>query len=289
MILIFGANGFLGSALMNYLGATSEVIGVVRPGSDLTRIHSRMETKIISAVPETWNEIIESTKPDRIICAQWEGVTKAERNNPLIQERNVSQIVKLAHVAKRTNVKSFIAFGSQAECQEIDTLIPETPTKGASTAYGEAKDSLLRKLLAEFTESKTRLIWLRVFSVYGPNDDQNNLIPQLIATRSSGQPLRIKNSKRKWSYLFIEDFVTSVEKIIETYEIQGVVNIGNPQFVTIEDICKATPNTLFSLKAGSSANNVGYFPDLKKLLSTGWIPQYTLAEGVKITVNQLEH
>lgn len=289
MILIFGANGFLGSALMNHLGATSEVIGVVRPGSDLSRIDSRTEINIISANPEIWNEIIESTKPKKIICAQWEGVTKADRNNPLIQERNISLIEQLAQIAKKANVESFIAFGSQAECQETDKLIPEAPIKGASTAYGAAKDSLLRKLIAEFTNSQTRLIWLRVFSVYGPNDDQNNLIPQLIATRSSGQALRIKNAKRKWSYLFIGDFVTGVQKIIEAYEIQGVVNIGNPTFVTIEDICKTTPNTSFSLETGNDVNNVGYFPELKKLLSTGWIPQHTLAEGVKITVNQLEH
>ena len=289
MILIFGANGFLGSALINHLGATSEIIGVVRPGADLSRIHSKMGITIITADPATWNELIESTKPKKIICAQWEGVTKTDRNDPLIQERNIFQIEQLAQTATRANVESFIAFGSQAEFQESNELIHEVPTTGASTAYGKAKDLLLRKLTTTFTNSHTRLIWARIFSIYGPNDDQNNLIPQLVAARRSGQPLVINHGKRKWSYLFIDDFVNGIQKVIESHEIQNVVNIGNPHLVSIEDICNLIPSSLFYLEPETNDTSVGYFPDLKKLLSTGWIPQYSLEEGVKITVDSLEH
>ena len=288
MILVFGANGFLGSALANYLSSKNEIICVVRPTADISGIKSGSGITVITAEPVTWESLIHSIKPAAIICAQWEGVSKETRDDLVIQNRNISQIRRLAQAADSSGVGTFVTFGSQAEGKEGSELIPEQPISGALSAYGKAKNLLLEELLDLFKDSKTRFLWLRIFSIYGPNDNPNTLIPQLVACKSSEQPMKITHGNRQWSYLFVDDFVAAVQNIIESKNIQGIVNIGNPVNVSIKQICEAIPEALFFLENEDFDENAGFFPDLEKLLSTGWKTQYSLTEGVKITVENMK-
>ena len=122
--LVFGANGFLGSAIANSLsGSGRYVTAVIRQDASLNELIESPKLGIIRMSPNLWPKLLADLKPTHVICAQWSGVQKNLRNNILIQESNLGSIIELAEVAKSMSTNTFIALGSQAESIESMSLI----------------------------------------------------------------------------------------------------------------------------------------------------------------------
>jgi nucleoside-diphosphate-sugar epimerase len=283
-IMIFGASGFLGSAIANSFSKNSTVIAVVRPESDTWRLDTTPKLLIKEPV-ENWAKLIQIHKPETVICAQWAGTEIHSRENTLLQESNIVQIEKLAEVSGEAKVSTFIVFGSQAETSKTAKLVPEEAVQNPASAYGATKIKLHRKLHEIFQGSDTRFIWARVFSIFGPSEIGETLIPNLLRAGSTGEPLQLKNPSLPWSYLYVEDFIAAIRKLIETKAISGVVNIGNNELVTIESICKLVPKGLYISTNQSTMIQEGYFPVIAKLQNAGWRPEHSLEESLRISVD----
>lgn len=283
-IMIFGASGFLGSAIANSFSKTSKVIAVVRPESDTWRLDSTSKLLIKEPV-EDWAKLIQIHKPRTVICAQWAGTEIHSRENTLLQESNIAQIENLANVSGIAKVSTFIVFGSQAETMKSTKLVPEEAVQNPASAYGATKIKLHQQLNEIFQGFDTRFIWARVFSIFGPSEIGETLIPNLLRAGMNGEPLQLKNPSLPWSYLYIEDFVAAIRKLIETKAISGVVNIGNDELVTIESICKLVPHGSFISTNQATLIQEGYFPVMAKLQNAGWRPEHPLEESLKISVD----
>lgn len=283
-IMIFGASGFLGSAIANSFSKTSKVIAVVRPESDTWRLDTTSMLLIKESV-ENWEKLVQIHIPKTVICAQWAGTEIHSRENTLLQESNIVQIEMLAKVSGEAKVSTFIVFGSQAETTKSTKSVPEEAVQNPASAYGATKIRLHQKLKDIFQGSSTRFIWARVFSIFGPSEIGETLIPSLLRAGISGKPLQLMNPSLPWSYLYIEDFVTAIRKLIETEAISGVVNIGNDELVTIEAICKLVQKGLYVSTNQSTMIQEGYFPVIAKLLNAGWRPEHSLEESLRISVN----
>lgn len=283
-VMIFGASGFLGSALANSLSRTFNVIAVVRPESDTWRLNTDLKA-LITEPTENWKNLVKSYKPKTVICAQWNGTEIRYRENSELQESNVIQIEGIAQVARDERVSTFIAFGSQAETSKTLKFVPEQLIQNPASAYGAMKIKLLLDLNELFMESESRFIWARVFSIFGPMEIGETLIPNLIRAKCVGEPLIVNNPTLQWSYLYIDDFTSAIEKLIETKEISGVVNIGNDELVTIESICKMISNGSYTSKKETTMKQEGYFPILDKLKRADWRPALSLEESLKISAD----
>ena len=82
MILITGANGFLGSWIASLLNSnTMEWHGLCNSDADLSRLEHLPINKISCMNNVTWVDFINRCKPDMIISCDWEGVVNDLRNN----------------------------------------------------------------------------------------------------------------------------------------------------------------------------------------------------------------
>lgn len=286
LVIIYGANGFLGSVITKRLHKSGiPVLAVIRPTSDNSRIEGLKNIEIVQEESFNWPQLIEKYKPGAVICAQWRGVSKSHREDIELQESNIQLFIDLANASLASSIQTFICFGSQAESKKLIQKIPEETCNSGTTAYGRVKARLLFNLESIFNESQCRFVWARVFSVYGPSDNSNSLLMQLHESETQGINLKIENPNTLWSFLFEDDFAAAVERILQCTDIEGVINIGNPLLVEIQSIVniwnEAPLKACMQIEMGEA--NEGFFPELKKLQSIGWTSAVSLEEGIQRT------
>jgi len=285
-VVVFGANGFLGSVITRKLHNSGfGVIPVIRPGGNKSRLNGLENLKVLEVESGEWPRLVIKYAPSAIVCAQWNGVSKADRNNLELQDTNIESILRIAVAAKELKIGSFISFGSQAEANESIEAIKEDFYNSGESAYGIIKAKLHTQLAALFENSDCRFIWARVFSVYGPSDFSDSLLMQLFESQASGNEIVISNSSKFWSYLYEDDFASAVELILKNPTVAGTVNIGNPKFSEIREIVTiwhgGSPTDFANYH--TSQTNIGFFPDVTKLMTIGWSTSISLQEGIKRT------
>jgi UDP-glucose 4-epimerase len=285
-VIIFGANGFLGSLITRKLYSSGfEVLPIIRPGANKSRLDDLVNLKVLEVETTEWQKMIAKCNPNAIICAQWSGVLKKDRNSFEIQNKNIELIMNLAVAAKKWNVSTFICLGSQAEVKESTETVEEVFYNSATYAYGVVKSKLHSQLKSLFEGSNSRFVWARVFSVYGPSDFSDSLLVKLFESEISGSKFTISNPSKFWSYLYEDDFASAMEQILKNISISGCVNVGNPIFNQIREIVAIWDKSLtyephhFEWKQANS----GLFPRMGKLSSIGWKPSVSLSEGVQRT------
>jgi nucleoside-diphosphate-sugar epimerase len=286
LVIVFGANGFLGSVITKKLHKSGiAVLAVVRPTSDRSRIEGLKHLEVIVEESFNWPQLIEEYKPGAVICAQWRGVSKIDREDLEMQMSNIQPFADLALAAITSSVQTFICFGSQAESQKSIQKIAEEICNSGTTAYGRVKAQLYSNLNSIFNESKCRFVWARVFSVYGPSDSSDSLLMQLHESESQGIKLKIENPDILWSFLYEDDFAAAVERILQSTDIEGMINIGNPLLVEIQSIVDTWFEAPLKLqnRVGNDMASEGFFPELRKLMSIGWTSRVSLEEGIQRT------
>ena len=136
---------------------------------------------------------------------------------------------------------------------------------------------------------------------YGPGQHREKLIPTVIASVLSGNPIPVYgtgSNVRDW--LYVEDHVKAIDMILhqgtamETYCIGGAAELSNLELVhqLVDEIDKQLGNTegnstsLISFVEDRKGHDFRYAIDHSKLTKDlGWKPTTSLQEGLKTTVS----
>jgi nucleoside-diphosphate-sugar epimerase len=292
-VLVTGASGFLGSWICRVLAQSFEVTALVRPTSNLFRLSGTNQIKIVTRETELWSEFIKESKPDVLILVDWWGVGNGDRNDEK-QFENVIRMCALATAARDSGVKTVIGVGSQAELGPIADVITEDLPDQPTTKYGFAKAEARLKLRNILNDSVSRFVWMRIFSTYGPLDTGNWLIPQTIDSLKGGQTMKLTKGEQEWSYLHAFDLAMAFKVAIETTNIVGIVNVGNPSTINLKDAVVSIASKLGSLNMlefGAIEYRVDQVmklqPLCEKLTKAGWKPQITFEDGISQTIKWL--
>lgn len=281
-IVVFGANGFLGSSIVKRLHKNgSDFVAVVRPSSSLKRLKDLPQSFIQIANEEDWASLVMRLEPEAVVCAHWSGVNKQSRADQITQRENLQNIERIAKAAK-DNVSTFVAFGSQAESVPSRNPIKEVFYDMGDTAYGIVKSQLSFLLGQLFEDSSTRFIWARVFSVYGPDDHPDTLFSKLNSAFDQHCDMKIDKPNTLWSFLFEADFSEAICLILNNPELRGVINIANPQLVRIIDVVDAWRHgNGVKTYNPEDVSEPSFFAVTNNLLKAGWSPKVSLEEGIK--------
>ena len=296
MISVFGASGFLGSEICNSLSLEdTKVDAVLRETSNPWRLESLAMLEPIHLEQYQWKNYLDAKKPNAVVAANWSGVSKNQRQDLKVQSENLDSVMELARYSKSAGVKKFIAFGSQGEVPNSRNLINENLTEPQGDSYGQTKSKLGVMLRDYFENSHTQFIWLRPFSIYGPKDSTESLIPQMFQAARSHTGFEVSNPGLMWSALHVSDFGSAVKKIIKAENLDGVINIGNPNPISIYEYAKAIEEELQKIFPSWEGCNLmlqpareGKIPKIEKLRNLGWFPEFSLKTGVQDTINWLD-
>ena len=216
-IIVTGATGCVGSAIVRRAFAQSmEVTCIVHEGSKrLCNLPQYERVKTVECNLSNYNSLNIDGQHDAFIHMAWEKTFGVSRDDAEVQMRNIQYTLDACHLAKRCGCQVFVGAGSQAEygVQSVD-LTPSLPCNPES-GYGIAKYAA-GKLSAMLCKSLgMRQNWVRILSVYGPNDGENTLISYVIRELKAGRSPELTKCEQIWDYLYADDAADAILAIVE--------------------------------------------------------------------------
>lgn len=205
-------------------------------------------------------------------------------------------VKNLISVLKDRNLKLFIQAGSSLEYGKSKSPHKELKRSFPLSPYARAKflaNLYLKKISEKF---KFDYLILRIYQIYGPGQTIDRLVPQAIKSCLNNGTFHCSDGKQKRDYLFIDDFVALIEKILKSRKINsGIYNVGSSNPIKIKDLLniirKITNRGTFifgSLKMRSEEVQ-SYFPDTSKLQKYfKWYPKKSLKYGLIKTIRFYE-
>lgn len=297
-ILITGATGFIGSYLLSKLIAEGHSIAIlIRNESDYWRIRELIsECHVIygnyDTIENCENEIL-SYNPEVVYHIGWSGVGNDQRNNDTMVTKNINSTLALAKILLKSNVKTFIGLGSQAEYGPYYSAINESYATNPTTLYGIAKLSAYNILKYYLEKSNIRFCWLRLFSSYGPKDNDIWLIPYLTNSISKGIKPSLTKGEQIWDYIYIDDVITALLAVGFSNNASGVYNLGSGIGHSLKKIItlirdKVNPKVELGFGEVPYRNDqvmVLKADNTRLCLETGWTPETYINEGLEKTIN----
>jgi nucleoside-diphosphate-sugar epimerase len=175
--------------------------------------------------PSKLLEFLEDFKPDVVIVAAWITDLSSYKNSPMNYEYSES-IHKLAiRLISRRSIH-LIVLGS---CAEYGTnggrCASNISTLNTTNLYSEAKSDCYRKLDKLFSNSDSKLNWLRVFQPYGVGQDSLRLIPSAINKFKENKQFILENPHSISDWITSRDIASAVAFCIQIPS-QQVIDVG---------------------------------------------------------------
>jgi nucleoside-diphosphate-sugar epimerase len=295
-LFITGASGFVGATTLGVaLEAGHEVAAPVQPGSSAHRLapfegrYRRFSLDLRDAAAAA--AAIAEFRPDAVLHLAWWGVANSARFERRQVADNVETACVLTEAAAASGARAFIGVGSQGEYGAGSTMREDALPRPTSL-YGAAKVAALylTRQLAE--QSGLRHAWLRLFSVYGPGDNDCWLIPILITEMLAGRRPRTTLGTQEWDWLHVDDVARAILSVAATATAEGVFNLGSGRAVPVRSVTERIRD-LAAPGMELVFGEIPFRPDqvmhmqanISRLTSaTGWTPRIPIEEGLAATV-----
>ena len=269
MDIIFGASGFIGSNLFNYIKSRhpkSEVIGISRRSQNkknLISLDLKYNKKLLSLNFNNIDKVFICAGDARIIFNNKIEEKIQIENNTLI----IKNIIKFC-VAKQ--VKKIIFISSSAVYGKFNKYpLSENQILKPASAMGKIKKNneiQLKKIAQKF---KIKILILRLFTSYGNLMRKDQFIYEAIKKlKSKSKKIIFWNPNTYRNLIFIDDLVKIIyilsNKNKKSYEI---LNVASKQSLTIEKIIQIILNTLKLKKViifKHNLNNFSHFVDTSR-------------------------
>ena len=283
--VLTGATGFLGLALLNELTKNGVYVYVLcRPNSRRrSHLNGLSGITVLEYDFDNLDKIDSIQSCDVFYHLAWEG----ERNNFDEQYKNVNNTIKCLKFASNIGCKRFICTGSQAEYGCTETLITEDTSLKPVTAYGACKVAAFYLTSDLASRLNIEHVWVRVFSVYGPNDNPNTLIMMLMRElKFNGEASLNTDGEHIWNYLHKEDAVKALLMLGQcvstgtVYNLAGAENKPLKYFIEeLRQIIKSDTIIYYGIQRCPVNLNVS----ISKLYNDiGWLPKVSFKEGLLI-------
>lgn len=299
--IITGATGAVGTALINeMINRGIEVLVFCHEGSKRNvqiPEHPLVSKKYCSLRQLPYVENDMGKTYDVFYHFAWDGTVGNARNDMRLQAQNIAYALDAVETAKRFGCHTFVGAGSQAEYGRVEGILkPDTPVF-PENGYGIAK-LCAGQMTREHAHLKSmKHIWVRILSVYGPNDGSQSMIMSTIAKLKKGEMPQFTKGEQLWDYLFSEDASQAFVKIGE----QGIDGktyvLGSGKAMPLADYIRIICN-LFNPYGNIELGAIPYAPqqvmhlqaDISELTNdTGWIPKVEFEEGICRTIEWMNN
>lgn len=295
--IITGATGAIGSALIRELLKNDiEVLVFTRKDSKRNNVipkHDLLRIRYFD-LDELCNiQNDDGTEYDIFYHLAWAGTSGSGRNDRDLQEKNITYTLDAVRCAKRFSCRKFVGVGSQAEYGRKQTALKPQLSCEPENEYGRAKLIAGQKAEKLAHELNMAFNWVRVLSIYGPNDNENSLISYAIRELSKQKIPAFTPCEQIWDYLYSEDAAKAFLKVGEkgidgkTYVLgSGTTKTLKEYLQILRDVIAPGMELGFGLKPYPEHQVMYLRADISDLTKdTGFLPETDFAEGIKKIVH----
>lgn len=218
------------------------------------------------------------------------------KNGDLLIKNHFLGLVNILKVLKIKEIKKFIQIGSSSEYGNAKSAIKETSFCTPQTPYAIAKFLCTKHLMSLFKKKKFPVTILRLFQVYGPQQDDNRIIPFLIKNCLKNKKFSTTKGNQICDFCHIDDVVDAIFKSLNNKKTNGqILNIGSGKPIKIKQIINLVLKKVGSgqpkigklnYKKGTNKNNFPSIFKAKKELK--WRPKVDIDYGISATIESFK-
>lgn len=297
-VFVTGGTGFVGANLVRRLVELGEDVHVIhRPTSNcwrltdlIPRIHLHPgDITDDSSTARLMNEI----RPDVVFHLGVYGAYPTQDDARMILRTTLLGTYNLLDAANAAGVRMFVNTGSSSEYGSKDHPMNESERIDPNSYYavGKAGQTLLCQQFAR--QEKLPVVTLRLFSVYGPYEEPERLVPSLIRHARANEDMPLASPETARDFIYVGDVVDAYLAAAKHPELSGeVFNIGSgiqhPLKNIVETILSQTHSTsvprwdTYPPRSFDTSIWVADMEKTRRLL--GPIGTTPLAEGLKRTI-----
>jgi len=297
-IVIFGAGGFIGANLFRQIAHyRQDVFAVTSKPFIPWRLDDCDHKKILHCnitKKSDIEQLFEEHQFKTIFTLAAYGAYSKQDDIDLIHETNYIGLLNLLELSSKFSIKAFIHAGSSSEyglnCAAPNEDAPLQP----NSHYAVTKAAAAQMIKFYGTIKEMPVLNLRYYSIYGPFEEPDRLIPQLIDKGMKGTypPLVQPDISRDFVYIDDTVYATLLSANSDFLKTRGKsINIASGAKTTIREIANTIKN-VFHL---SNEPEWGDFPnrkwDLKDWYGNaalanqllGWQNETSLKDGLSAT------
>jgi UDP-glucose 4-epimerase len=147
-------------------------------------------------------------------------------------------LTKITKILKYKKIKKFIQIGSSMEYGRVRSPQNENFKCYPESIYAFSKFLSTKHLLSLYKKQKFPAVILRLYQVYGPNQDKNRLIPIIIDGCKNNKSFPCSSGEQFRDFLFIDDLINALLKCLDAKVEGKIINIGSGKAIKVKQIIK---------------------------------------------------
>ena len=289
-ILVVGGTGFIGYHLIKFL---------LKKNFNVTSISTKKPKKIRKLAKVNYircNTLrikeLNKIKKNYDYIVNLSGYVD-HSNKILTYKSHYVGCINLFKVFNHPNLKTFVQIGSSLEYGKLKSPQIEEKIKRPFSIYAKSKLLATKFFLKKFKLINFPIVILRAYQIYGPRQDNNRLISNVIINCLKGSSFSCSKGNQLRDFLYIDDFVASIYKSLNSKEAQGnVINIGSGKPISVKKIIfkiisiikKGKPQ--FGKISLRKDEIMELYPSIVKAYKIlKWKPKISLDNGLKRTIS----
>lgn len=282
-ILITGANGFIGTALVNNLknlgfdiiefnsslGDVSE-FNFIEKFKDLNIVHIfHLASKIF--VPDSWKNPISFYKTS------------------VLGTGNILELCRNKNIPL-TFVSAYLyGLPEKIPIAEDDKIKANNPY-----AHSKYLAEELCKFYSEYYNVKVTIA--RPFNIYGKNQKEMFLIPHIIRQVLNEEVIKVKDLKPKRDYIYLDDLIDGLVKTLHSDKQFSIYNFGSGYELSVQEMIDEIQEVVGTKKRVISEQEerrnevMNVIADISKAKEDlDWAPKFTFKEGIEDILKDIKN
>lgn len=242
-LLVTGASGFVGAAVVSAaLRRGHEVSALVGPTSRLDRLTPLgLDVQVVRADlrdAKGLERAVVQARPDACVHLGAAGAVVREDDLDTLLAVNVLAPAVIARALAHAGARRLVTAGSSSEYGPVEGAMDEKLAPDPDDAYGVSKlaGGLLARVLGGQVGLET--VHTRLFSVYGPTEDQRRLVPSVIRSLLSGVPVALTPGGQVRDFIYVDDVADALLEAVAQPGVSGLtLNVGSGVQSTVRELC----------------------------------------------------
>lgn len=304
-IIVTGGAGFVGSHLTKKLLKENSVVHLLlKDDTDTHRIssllnQSNLHIHSIDLLDKTaLFDKIREISPEIIFHLAARGAYHWQNDPYELLESNLFGTLNLIKACEQVPYIKFINVGSSSEYGYVSEPMHEQLPLLPNSYYAVSKAAQSMLAYYEASCNNKPIVTVRLFSVFGPLEDNNKFIPTLFRSIVEKKPISLVDPESAHDYVYIDDVVECLLLISLRQSPQPFTfNIGTGAQTTVQQVVRMAEKishqkvlSQWRTLADHRWDTHHWVADMQQTSSTlDWKPKYNFESGLKKTWESFAH